>query len=73
MRGLASRGPSLACEITSIDVFGAAPDEALQKPELEWLGLRWLRASGRYYDAPADRPAIREQVMVSHGELRVSG
>ena len=60
MRGIASRSPSLACEITSIDVFEAAPDEALQKPEASG-GLRALR---RYHDALADRPAVREHVMV---------
>src|SRR6516164_11662135 len=48
-----------------IDVFEAAPDEALQKPELEWLGLRWpsslaplLRCPGR----PARRPRARHGV-----------
>ena len=64
MRGIASRSPSLACEITSIDVFEAAPDEALQKPGLEWLGLRWPSSLAPLLDALADRPAVREHVMV---------
>jgi len=75
MRGIASRGPLLACEITSIDVFGAAPDEALQKPELEWLGLQWpsslgplLRRPGR----PARHPRARHRVPRRTAGLRLS-
>jgi hypothetical protein len=73
MRGIASRSPSLACEITSIDVFGAAPDEALKSPNQNGSASGGIRALRRYYDALADRPVVREHIMVSYEELRASG
>ncbi len=80
MRGIASRGPLLACEITSIDVFGAAPDEALQKPELEWLGLQWpsslgplLRCPGRRACHPRARHRVARRTAGLRFELRPVG